>query len=615
MAYSNNINPGNPPLKWSSIREAFDQINVNFTELAATLAGGDGRAITGATQADPVVITTGQAHGAVDGQRVTITAVDGMVELNGNTYYVDVLTTTTFALYSDDTLTTTVDGSAFTAYTSGGNVQRLNEFTQLDFTSLATSISPSVSGDYTLGTSTKEWAEIHLAEASDTPGQLDNGLWIGSAQVTGSNGVVNLPPLSTVDGELIIDPDKTFFKEVQVDNDQVIVASDFVDSLNLISGTAIQMTVDSGAESITIDNVGVTQLTGSTGISVSAATGNITLSNTGVTSVSNGSTLPSGLSAGAGLAADSTTGAITLTNTGVIDVDAGFGITISRDDATGIVTVTNSAPAQVAFRTFRVDGQNDIVADSTSDTLSIVDGYGIINTTDATTDSLTISVDPNIDITGSVFANDSTLLVDAIEGKVFADVYADVFGNVTGDLTGNSTGYHTGDMTGSVFGDDSSKIVDAVENKVYAEFFGNLTGDVTGNTSGIHSGPVIGNVSGNVTGNLTGDTIGYHTGDMTGSVFADNSTLLINSVDGTIPAENLTGTATIDIRGSVFGDDSTVIIDGATSTVTGKIAPNGATPSSEFEGGELGEIRVDDTYIWVKTPSTGAWKKIALTSF
>lgn len=42
------------------------------------------------------------------------------------------------------------------------------------------------------------------------------------------------------------------------------------------------------------------------------------------------------------------------------------------------------------------------------------------------------------------------------------------------------------DITGSVFGDDSTKIVDGVENKVYAAngFFGNLTGDVTGNITG-----------------------------------------------------------------------------------------------------------------------------------
>lgn len=53
------------------------------------------------------------------------------------------------------------------------------------------------------------------------------------------------------------------------------------------------------------------------------------------------------------------------------------------------------------------------------------------------------------------------------------------------------------DITGSVFGDDSTKIVDGVENKVYAAngFFGDLTGNVTGNlignTTGTHSGNVI----------------------------------------------------------------------------------------------------------------------------
>ena len=44
-------------------------------------------------------------------------------------------------------------------------------------------------------------------------------------------------------------------------------------------------------------------------------------------------------------------------------------------------------------------------------------------------------------------------------------------------------------------------------------------------------------LTGNVTGNVTGDV----TGDVTGSVFANDSTLLINGLDGTIDAANLTG--------------------------------------------------------------------------
>ena len=90
---------------------------------AAGVSGGGGASvatITGATQADPVVITTSASHGFVDGTEIQITDVVGMTNLNGNTYYVDVLTSTTFALYSDVNLSTTVNGSGFTAYSSAG---------------------------------------------------------------------------------------------------------------------------------------------------------------------------------------------------------------------------------------------------------------------------------------------------------------------------------------------------------------------------------------------------------------------------------------------------------------------------------------------------------------
>jgi hypothetical protein len=76
--------------------------------------------ISGATQANPVVITTAAAHNFTNGASVTITDVVGMTELNSNSYYVSVLTSTTAALYSDAGLTTGVDGTAFTAYVSDG---------------------------------------------------------------------------------------------------------------------------------------------------------------------------------------------------------------------------------------------------------------------------------------------------------------------------------------------------------------------------------------------------------------------------------------------------------------------------------------------------------------
>ena len=89
-------------------------------------------------------------------------------------------------------------------------------------------------------------------------------------------------------------------------------------------------------------------------------------------------------------------------------------------------------------------------------------------------------------------------------------------------FAGNTAGFHTGDIKGSVFGDDSTKIVDAVENKIYSTFYGNLTGNV------------LGNITGNVLGNLTGNTTGFHTGDIKGSVFGDDSTKIVDAVENKI---------------------------------------------------------------------------------
>src|SRR3990167_3701673 len=75
------------------------------------------KTITGATAANPVVITSA-AHGFANGNIVSIRDVVGMVELNGRKYTVANQTTDTFEL-------TSVDGSDYTAYSSGGKVGKV----------------------------------------------------------------------------------------------------------------------------------------------------------------------------------------------------------------------------------------------------------------------------------------------------------------------------------------------------------------------------------------------------------------------------------------------------------------------------------------------------------
>ena len=82
--------------------------------------------IENVTQASPGVVTTTQDNFFTDSAEITITNAPGMTQLNGGSFYVDVLTSNTFALYADPGLTIPVDtqsGNGFSefAYTSVSN--------------------------------------------------------------------------------------------------------------------------------------------------------------------------------------------------------------------------------------------------------------------------------------------------------------------------------------------------------------------------------------------------------------------------------------------------------------------------------------------------------------
>jgi hypothetical protein len=79
------------------------------------------KSITGATAANPVVITAA-SHGYSNGDRVYITGVTGMTEINNREFTVANVTTNTFELSG-------VDGSGFSAFVSGGTVGKIVEVT------------------------------------------------------------------------------------------------------------------------------------------------------------------------------------------------------------------------------------------------------------------------------------------------------------------------------------------------------------------------------------------------------------------------------------------------------------------------------------------------------
>lgn len=150
----------NQVLKWdgSQWSPAADAIGSGAT--TATIAG--------ATQANPVVINTSSAHGFYEGQPVTITGINGMTELNGNEYYVNITSTLEFALYSDSALSTSVNGTGFTAYTSSGT-----------------------------------------ATGGATAAEVGNFVFTGSNIDTSDSSSISVTPLVTMQSDLVVENDLT----------------------------------------------------------------------------------------------------------------------------------------------------------------------------------------------------------------------------------------------------------------------------------------------------------------------------------------------------------------------------------------------------------------------
>ena len=170
--------------------------NSNNEITITSTVGGTSKAISNIALTNPIVITTTNAHSFTEGIAVTITDVTGTVELNGNEYYMDILTSTTFALYQDGNLTTPVDGTTgFTAYSAGGVAtaeygapQTLSQLADVDLVG-----TPPVNGTYLQYNGSFWQAGTTLA------GNFTGSVFADDSTllVDGVNGVI---PWSVIDG-------------------------------------------------------------------------------------------------------------------------------------------------------------------------------------------------------------------------------------------------------------------------------------------------------------------------------------------------------------------------------------------------------------------------------
>ncbi|NBV93276.1 MAG: hypothetical protein EBT29_02240 [Proteobacteria bacterium] len=75
--------------------------------------------VTNATRTNPVRITTQGVHSLTNGQQIGFRDIPGMSQLNGNSYFAQVISSNQIDLYSDANRVSTVDGTTFSSFYAG----------------------------------------------------------------------------------------------------------------------------------------------------------------------------------------------------------------------------------------------------------------------------------------------------------------------------------------------------------------------------------------------------------------------------------------------------------------------------------------------------------------
>ena len=336
------------------------------------------------------------------------------------------------------------------------------------------------------------------------------------------------------------------------------------DNLQLTGNDIIGVVNVTGSGTLTITNINATNITkGGTSLAAVATTGSYTDLDDTPVNISHFTNDSNYLAQGSNIS-------LLLNNAGYL-TSVAFADVTSKPTTLAGYGITDAATATQGARADGAVLRGDDISTLNNDA-------GYITLTQVQNGDLTVDVKNSGDLVGSVFGQDSTVLVDAIlssinttgtirghttphvngvydlgaTDKQFRNAY------VSGTINGNTTGYHTGDVNGSVFADDSTLLVDGVG--------GTITGTISSINWMAASDSYLTISNGGSTG--PGPIQIVASANLNLSAGAGQ---VINANRNIVAAEGVTGNVTGDVIGSVFADDSTLLVDGVNGEIPGYV--------------------------------------------
>jgi hypothetical protein len=622
------INSGSAPILWSTVDEAFNRINDNFTELYLSVGGGGAVDLTSLSTS--VIPSTNETFDLgsptkrwrdiyLSGSSIhlgtaVITSTAGAVNLPAGS------TIGSLALDENYFKTIAVPGQSSIIADTGTDTLIIEASSGISLTTNAGIDKLTIANSGVLSNISGTGIAVSGATGNVTITNVGVLSTIAGYGISVSGATGNITIANTGIVSVITDPGsgitldtstpgtvritnaapsvpQNIFQTIAVSGQSNVVADLPTDTLTLVNGTGVSITTNAGADSITFTNSGVTSFAVS----------------------------------GVGLSASAATGSITLSNTGVVAISAGDGISINQ--STGTVVVTNT---RFGFTSIAVSGQSSVLADNSTDTLVLVAGEGIQLTTNTVNDSITFDVTY---LKGSVFSDTSTLIINGATGTVVGPIDTSSLRTSESEIklgyqagltnqgsSGIAIGYRAGKVNqaqGAISIGDDSGLADQGQRAVAIGFVAGTSnqgadaiaiGNGTAQASQGAGAIAIGSLAGSTNQGANSIAIGYYAGPTTtfaSSIILNASGSALNSSAagfyvapirevtgpqtvyynpatyevtwGPVPSGGVGGGGTSSYEFSVAGDDSTqrVISNGETLRFAGA---SGITTTTDGEG-------------------------------